>query len=129
MVSEERELPPILCGNLKYENDGGIFTTTITIFLTIICKDLALLPPPPSHPTWDQPSSPGLSAPLLMTSDGHYWRPVQTCSLKLPVQFSKYLHLVATEACTVGKRAVRILLECLFVILSFSSPEYPVSTN
>ena len=48
--------------------------------------------------------------PLLVTSGGHHWRPVQTFSPEDPHQ---YWHLVATtEANTVGKWAVRILLEC-----------------
>ena len=43
-----------------------------------------------------------------VTSGGQYWGPIQTCSLEDP-------HLVATEVCTIGKRAVRILLECFLV--------------
>ena len=45
-------------------------------------------PPPlniPSHPTpfWTNPP-PALSHthPLLLTSGGHHWRPVQTCALE-----------------------------------------------
>ena len=30
-------------------------------------------PPPPGHQTWD---------PLLLTSGGHHWRPVKTCSFR-----------------------------------------------
>ena len=31
--------------------------------------------PPPQHQTWDL-------CPLLLTSGGHHWKPVQTCSLE-----------------------------------------------
>ena len=74
-----------------------------------------MVPPPPTnrHETWGFTP---LSA-LLLTSGGRYWRPVQTCSLEdLPPLPHWYRHLVvATETDTVGKRAVRILLECCLV--------------
>ena len=61
--------------------------------------------------------------PLLLTSGNHHWRPVQTCSLEdlpSPPPHNQYFHLVVViKACTVGKRAVRILLECFFVLSTF----------
>ena len=56
---------------------------------------------------------------LLVTSGGHHWRSVQTCSLDLTVQgpsCHQYWPLVATEACMVGKCVVCILLECFLVL-------------
>ena len=49
--------------------------------------------------------------PPILTSSGHDWTPVQTGSLEDP----RCWHLVATEAYTVGKRAIRILLEYFLV--------------
>ena len=59
-----------------------------------------------------------------MTSGGHHWRPVHTCSLEgLPYQ---YWHLVvATEACAAGKPAVCILLECFLVRSRFIHRKRP----
>ena len=62
-------------------------------------------PPPPRHQAL-------IPSPLLVTSGGYHWRPVQTCSF----DNTPDRHLVvATEACTVCKRAVRILLEYFLV--------------
>ena len=58
-------------------------------------------PTTPRHQSWD--SQP---IPLLVSSGGPHWRPVQTCSL----EDTPHRHLVA-EARTVGKQAARILLE------------------
>ena len=57
--------------------------------------------------------------PLLVTSGGYHWRPVQTCSLGIIVQSLPhwYWHLVATKAHMVGKQTVSILLECFMVEL------------
>ena len=74
--------------------------------------------------TWDtHPSArPGIPTPatLLLSSGGHHWKPVQTCSPTPwpPWPRNWYRHLVAaTDTRTVGKRAVRILLEYfLFVV-------------
>ena len=51
---------------------------------------------------------------LLVTSGSQDWTPVQTCSL-VDSPSNGYLHLVATEAHTVDKRVVCILLECFLV--------------
>ena len=59
-----------------------------------------------------QPPTSNMGTPLLETSGDHHWRIVKTCSLEDPHQ---YWHLVATEACTVGKQAVCILLGCFLV--------------
>ena len=57
----------------------------------------------------------GPTPSLLLTSGGHHWRPVQTCSLE-DLPRNRYLQqVVATETCTVSKRVVRILLECCLV--------------
>ena len=72
-------------------------------------------PTPPPHPTpaRQAPYSPG-NVTRLVTSSGHDRRPVQTWSLEPP---SQCWHLVDTIACTFGKRAVRIILECFLVFL------------
>ena len=47
-------------------------------------------------------------------------KPVQTCLLKNtppPLHPHGIDYLVATKACTVCKRAVRIVLECFFVVI------------
>ena len=83
--------------------------------------------------TWG-PSIPGLGTPSrhetwgphplvsnIVTSGGHHWIPVHTCSFDLTVQPPlHYWHLV-DEVHTVGKRAVRILLECCFVMTNIFS--------
>ena len=51
------------------------------------------------------------STPLLVTSGGHNWLPVQNCWLEDPLP-NWYWHLVATKPRIDGKRVVRILLEC-----------------
>ena len=67
----------------------------------------ALYSSPPHTKEWPSPSP-------------HHWRPVQTCSLDLTVQtYNWYWHLVATQARTVGKRAVRTLLKCFLVIINY----------
>ena len=74
------------------------------------------LPPAPilDHPREEshQTGTPGPSlSPLLLTSSGHHARPVQTCSLE-----------GISEARTVSKRAVRILLNAfLFSILNMKT--------
>ena len=55
--------------------------------------------PPPGYGKWE---------PLLVTSGGKHWRPLQTYSLEHPHQ---YWHLVA-EARMVDKQVVRIPREC-----------------
>ena len=54
--------------------------------------------------------------PPLVTSGGQDRKPVQTCSLEdLTVPpMSADIWWLATKACTVAGRAVRILLECFF---------------
>ena len=56
---------------------------------------------------------------LLLTSDGHHWRPVQTCPLE---DLPSPLPVVATETCTVDKQAVCILLECCLVVVILNIP-------
>ena len=69
------------------------------------------------HQTWNPPPKPW--PPLLVISGGHHWKPLQTCSLEVrpPVLTSGG----DTKACTTGKRAVHILLECFLVTLYISS--------
>ena len=90
---------------------SGVFVTiTHDRYLPPPLKsDLGTYPLPLPHLTEDLGTYP---FPLLLTSGGHHWRPVQTCSLEnLPTPW--YWHLVvATETHTVGKQAVCILLEC-----------------
>ena len=95
------------------------------------------LPPSPRHGTWLPTPSPWTwdlrtytPSPLLLTSGGHHWRPVQTCSLKdLPHSTHQYWHLsVATETCTVGKRVVRILLPVLEYCLVITTASSKIST-
>ena len=43
-------------------------------------------PQPKSLQTWDLRPPGSTLAPLLVTSGGHHWRPVQTCSLQDPPQ-------------------------------------------
>ena len=64
-----------------------------------------LLPPDIRHGT--------PPCPLLLTCGGHHWRPFQTCSPEDPL--SPLVLTSAIEACMVGKRMVRILLECFLV--------------
>ena len=55
--------------------------------------------------------------PLVVISRGHHWRPVQTCSFQDTPSSHQYGHLVGTtKTHTIGKRAVRILLECFLVL-------------
>ena len=78
------------------------------------------LPPPPRHTL-----PPGHTIPpldilyhLLVTSSGHHWRPVQSCSLEAP---HHYWHLVvATKTHTFGKREVCILLELFNMYTHFA---------
>ena len=57
-------------------------------------------------------------APAPPHTSDIWWRPLETCSnlssLYNPLPHW-YWHLVETEACNVGKRAVCILLECFLV--------------
>ena len=74
-----------------------------------------LSPAPPdmtSHCTGNTPV-PG-PRPLLVTSGGQDWRPVQICPLEDPQVLTS-----GAYARTVGKRVVRILLECFLVNLNF----------
>ena len=87
--------------------------------------------PPLLLQTWDLAVQGPPGPSLLATSGCHHWRPVQTCSLQNPLPH-QYRHLVATEAHTVGKWVVRILLECFLVstvksiyILYGSNVPYP----
>ena len=72
--------------------------------------------PTPYPPTTLDIRSGDLPLPPLLTSDGHHWRPVQTCSLEAlvpPPPSNCYWHLVvATETLMVAKRSASILLEC-----------------
>ena len=87
--------------------------------LPIMHRDMGPHPQIP-YQTWDLPPPP------LLTSGGHRWRPVQTCSLEnqhlpYPPNPHRYWDLVmATATRTVGKRAVRILLECCVVATEFA---------
>ena len=59
-------------------------------------------------------------SPLLVASSGQDWRPVQACSLEdLTVRPSNSCWL-ATEALTVDKWAVPILLECFLVVVTIT---------
>ena len=64
------------------------------------------------HQTWETLPSP---SPRLATSDGHHWRPVQTCSFENPplgvTSGGRYWSTYSWH-----KQAVRILLGCLLVI-------------
>ena len=87
--------------------------------MTITHDALNLTVQGPSPPTRDMGPPPGLSPfHLLVTSDSNYWRPGQTCSLEnpptLPVLTSGGM---LTKVHTVGKWAVRILLECFLVYI------------
>ena len=68
-----------------------------------------------------------LGAPLLVTSGGHHWRPVQKCSLEdppLPLLVLTSGGMV-TKVRTVGKQAVGILLECFLVCFTvFNRTEF-----
>ena len=68
-----------------------------------------------------------LGALLLVTSGGHHWRPVQKCSLEDPPLPPLVLTSggMVTKARTVGKQAVRILLECFLVCFTvFNRTEF-----
>ena len=58
--------------------------------------------------------------PLLVTSGGDHWRPVQTCSFQgLPIPLPSEQHLMVateTETRSVSKQVVCILLECFLVV-------------
>ena len=71
----------------------------------------SLYSPPP---TSDNEPLSAPTIPLLVTSGGHYWRPVETCSLEDPPK-PILTSGGDTESCTIAKRAVRILLECFLV--------------
>ena len=71
-------------------------------------------------------------APVLLTSGGHHWIPVQTCSHEdlTPPYHQQWYLLVATETCTVGKRMGGILLECCLVFRWFKftlKPPYSIT--
>ena len=78
-----------------------------------------------SHASWTYPTlfwtypTPGIPCPLLLTSGGHLWTSVQTCSLKAlspPNGTDIYRWLL--------KQAVSILLEC-FLVVSLCVPTFP----
>ena len=82
-------------------------TITLDALDLTVQVPLALFPSPsdiwPGTP-WPHPKP----CPLWVTTGCHHWRPVQTCSFEdLPWE---WLLMVATEACTVSKWAVHILL-------------------
>ena len=60
-----------------------------------------------------QDMGPPWPGPLLVTSGGHHWIPVQSCSFEDP---HRYWNLVA-EAGRIGKRTSRILLGCFLVFV------------
>ena len=78
------------------------------------------VPPGDTLPMWPLPMMPaplGLIPPRPVVTPGSQdWRLVQTCSCQAPCW---YWHLVATKTVTVGKRAVRILLECFLLVHRF----------
>ena len=88
---------------------GCLFMWGPHVTNTHYALDLTVQPPSPSDM---RPIGSSPSPPPLVTSGGNHCRPVQTCSL------DQYWHLVA-KACTIGKRAARILLECFLVASKF----------
>ena len=102
---------------------GGTHVTTTLNALDLTVQDLSPQPwlqlhpldirhltpkaYPPPHIRHRTPTD-----PLLVTSGGHHWRPVQTCSAQL----------VATEARMVGKRVVQNptgMLSCICIMSEF----------
>ena len=85
-------------------NEGNVFTGVYLSFcswgggshvtITFDALDLTVQAPRSPH---------GLGISLVVTSDGHYWRPVQTCSLHDPTPFllHRCRHLAAIKAHTV----------------------------
>ena len=77
-----------------------------------------------SYSTRPQPHPPDMRSPshspLLVTSGGNHWWPVQTCSLYRATSGG-----VTTEARMVGKRAVHILLECFLVVENVARWSFP----
>ena len=75
--------------------------------MTITIDALDLTVQAPRHPH-------GLGISLVVTSGGHYWRPVQTCSLHDP---PPSVPTSGSYSSTYGlhKRAVHVLLECFLV--------------
>ena len=90
--------PPL--SSVILSTEGGSNVTIIHGELDLTVRGL---------PTWGT----SLYRPLLVTSGGHHWGPVQTSSLE-DSSPHQYRHLGATETVTVGKWAVCIL-ECLLV--------------
>ena len=98
---------------------GGSHVTTTLNALDLTVQDLSPQPWLQLHPLdirhlTPKPTPPHIrhrtpTDPLLVTSGGHHWRPVQTCSAQL----------VATEARMVGKRLVQTPLECFLVFVSW----------
>ena len=87
---------------------GGVSHVTITMMHwtsllapqpTLDLGPPALTSPKTSHLKPHAPLDIRLGTPLLVTSDGHYWRPVQTCSFE--TQWERHL-VVAIVAHTVG---------------------------
>ena len=109
-----RERLPHLCLSSSYRpptklREGNVF---FRVCLSVH-RGVPRWPVPMMHWTSQPP-------PPLVTSGGHHWRPVQTCSLEDSPNL--YWHLVA-KACTVGKRAVCIPLECfrVYVLCCYGS--------
>ena len=73
-------------------------------------KGQVVYPPTPGHQTWEPP--------LLVTSGGDHWRAVQTCSFGDPMEW-RLVVATETEARTVSKWAVCILLECFQRFVDF----------
>ena len=72
------------------------------------------------EPPWPWP----WPCPLLVTSGGHHWRPVQTFSLEDPPPLTPPPLVLTsggdTEACTVGKRTVPTgMLSSIIVVIAF----------
>ena len=121
-----KQLFSCLCGwtwfiTVRQRNCGKVMFSQVCVCLSVhgdsSCDHYPWCIGPHStgpHETSDMgPTGPG---PLLVTSGGHHWRPVQACSLE---NTPGYWHLVAKSR-MVGKRAVCILLECFLVYLEFS---------
>ena len=70
-----------------------------------------------------------IPVPLLMTSGSQDWTPFRSCSLdNLTVQAKTGADIswLATEASAVGKRVIRILLECFLVCFLLFAASYKI---
>ena len=54
--------------------------------------------------------------PLLLTSGGHHWRPVQTCTPEELPPHQSDIYWRPPKHVPIGKRAACILLECFLVV-------------